>query len=65
MTIIPTVKAMSSVELFGFVCGAKGTWCPLNDDITQTVDLKNLGITMILQKVLCDTTRMLKAFMAR
>lgn len=55
----------SSVEILGFVCGAKGTWCSLNDDIAKTVGLKNSGIARLLQIVLCDTIKMVKAFMAR
>lgn len=68
--IKPAVEAMfqpSSVETFRFVCGAKGTWCSLNDNIAKTVGLKkkNSGITRILQKVLWNTIKMVKAFMAR
>ncbi|XP_063966137.1 uncharacterized protein LOC135156777 [Lytechinus pictus] len=52
----------STVQVYGFVCGAWGTWCPKNDEVVKILGLSKGRVRDILQKVLCDTIR-IKAFM--
>lgn len=51
------------VTVLPFPVGARGTWYHKCDTVVKTLDLTKKNIKDILNKVLCDTLRMCRAFM--
>ena len=64
--IMKTVKdftGKSSVSLFGFPVGGRGTWCRGNNKVLDALGIPRSKAQYICLTVLGDTLRMLRVFM--